>query len=742
MSENTGSFTLPGEAGYEELTLRLAKRWGADVIRDSDGTKLSDEIVSAGYGIYSTVCIIRDHNAWAREHMDMLQQTFLMTPPAMSDESSRHGRTWDGRLTVSLLEAFFEGQFTVNDSEESLRYWQVFDRTADQEICREDWTYCRDSGTVIIRNVHPYHAYTVNFLAYRIWEEISMYNHVTNGWDKDHLMPVDPRSGEAQEYFYGWLRQWCEDNPDTTVVRFTSLFYNFVWIWGADARKRNLFTDWGSYDFTVSPQAFSEFEEEYGYALTSEDFINKGRFHAAHMEPTKRQLDYIAFTNQFVVRFGKKLVELVHSYKKHAYLFFDDSWVGTEPYLPSFQEFGFDGIIKCIFSGYEVRLCAGVDVPVHEVRLHPYLFPVGLGGAPTFSEGGNPGRDARRYWNNARRALLRCRIDRIGLGGYLHLVEQYPDFVEFIGQAAEEFRSLKSLHEQGKAARIGLRVAVLTAWGKMRSWTLSGHFHETYRHDLIHVNEALAGLPIDVDYLCFDDVASGKLRDYDVVINAGAAKSAWSGGSRWSDLAVVEALTGWVADGGTLIGINQPSMDGEGISSFRLVQVLGVDQDTGAWSCHGRYLYEKDKELEKILKKGINGELHSCCPVEGIYLTDSETRVVSDIVEKNPIGEDICTPTLTIHDLGKGKGIYLSHFSYSLQDARLLLNMMLYGSGMNTDQELLTDNAWCECAYFCESRTLVVMNLSEELQKTTVCVNGTRHSFSLKPGELILKPEV
>ena len=46
-----GGFTLPGEAGYERLTLELAKKWGADVIRDSDGTKLSPEIVEAGYSI-------------------------------------------------------------------------------------------------------------------------------------------------------------------------------------------------------------------------------------------------------------------------------------------------------------------------------------------------------------------------------------------------------------------------------------------------------------------------------------------------------------------------------------------------------------------------------------------------------------------------------------------------------------------------------------------------------------------
>ncbi len=77
MSETEkGSFTLPGESGYEELTLQLAKRWGADMIRDSDGTVLSDELINAGYGIYSTICLIRDHNQWANAHPQQLQQTF------------------------------------------------------------------------------------------------------------------------------------------------------------------------------------------------------------------------------------------------------------------------------------------------------------------------------------------------------------------------------------------------------------------------------------------------------------------------------------------------------------------------------------------------------------------------------------------------------------------------------------------------------------------------------------------
>ena len=57
MGKTKGGFTLPGESGYEKLTLEMAEKWGADVIRDSDGTELSPEIINAGYGIYSTICI-------------------------------------------------------------------------------------------------------------------------------------------------------------------------------------------------------------------------------------------------------------------------------------------------------------------------------------------------------------------------------------------------------------------------------------------------------------------------------------------------------------------------------------------------------------------------------------------------------------------------------------------------------------------------------------------------------------
>ena len=124
----------------------------------------------------------------------------------------------------------------------------------------------------------------------------------------------------------------------------------------------------------MSEQALADFAAEYGYELTAEDFINKGNFQVTHQPPTAHKRDYMAFTQRFVASYGRTLVDLVHQYGKKAYVFYDDSWIGVEPYGPYFPSIGFDGIIKCVFSGYEVRMCSGVPAQVHELRLHPYLF--------------------------------------------------------------------------------------------------------------------------------------------------------------------------------------------------------------------------------------------------------------------------------------------------------------------------------------------------------------------------------
>lgn len=698
MSEQKGGFTLPGEAGFEKLTLELAQKWGADVIRDSDGTVLSDEITNAGYGIYSTICIIRDHNEWAKKNLDKLQQTFLMTNPKVAESDT---------IEIELMTDFFAEQFRVNDSAEAMKYWQVYDRTTDTLVAADKWSYDAEKGTVTVKGIVAWHSYTVSFMAYRIWEEISMYNHTTNNWDKEHLMQIDPVYPETQAYLKDWMENWCKTHPATTVVRFTSMFYNFVWIWGSSERNRNLYSDWASYDFTVSPRALDNFEKKYGYALTAEDFINQGKLHVTHMPGNKKKMDWISFINRFVIDFGKELIDIVHSYGKKAYVFYDDSWVGVEPYKPEFKEFGFDGLIKCVFSGYEVRLCSGADVETHELRLHPYLFPVGLGGAPTFMEGGNPTLDAKKYWISVRRALLRTPIDRIGLGGYLHLVQDFPDFVDYIAKISDEFRTLKELHKAGKPYCCKTKVAVLHSWGSMRSWSLSGHFHETFMHDLIHINEALSGLPLEVSFINFEDVKNGALNKVDVVINAGAAGSAWSGADAWKDEAVIETLTKWVHEGGTFIGVKEPSAVAGYDSFFRMAPVLGVDEDVIDRVCHGQWSFDVDEaEASKYFTKNSYVNRGVKC-----HLTDGKATVLA-AKDNNPL--------VTINTFGKGKGIYLSSFEVNNANTRLLLNLILASGKEDSNEYYLTDNEQMECAYYPESKTLVVINNSDTTQTTTI----------------------
>ena len=115
--------------------------------------------------------------------MDKLQQNFLMSEPVMAESDT---------VVISPLKGYFTQQFKLNKSEEALAYWQVFDRTTGEEI--KNWSFDSEAETVTITGAAPWHSYTVNFLAVRLWEEISMYNHITNDWgDKEHLMAVDPR---------------------------------------------------------------------------------------------------------------------------------------------------------------------------------------------------------------------------------------------------------------------------------------------------------------------------------------------------------------------------------------------------------------------------------------------------------------------------------------------------------------------------------------------------------------------
>ncbi len=717
MTMNKGDFTLPGEAGYEDLTLKLADKWGADAIRDSDGTVLSDKIISTDYNIYSTICLVRADNEWAKANRDKLQQNYLMSDPVVAESD---------KVEIDLLKGFFTEQFEVNANDDPKKWWQVFDRTTGEEVPEDQWAFDPDKGTVTISKVKRWHKYTVNFLAYRIWEGISMYNHTTNNWgDREHQMPVDPIYPETQKFMLEFLQKWLDEHPKTKIVRFTSMFYNFAWFWGDPSIQRFRYADWGSYEMTVSPLAMRLFAEAKGYEMASEDFVNNGSYCTSHNVPSERLLDWMDFMNQFVVDFGRKCIDLIHAAGKVAYMFYDDHWVGTEPYGERFKDFGFDGLIKCVFNAFEARLCAGVKgVGTKELRLHPYLFPTGLKGEPTFMKGGDPALDAKRFWVNIRRGLLREPIDRIGLGGYLHLVENFPDFVDTVEQIGREFRTIKQFHADGGPYTAPLKVAVLTAWGKWRSWVYVGHF--IHGMELYEITESLAGLPVEVSFISFSDILNNGIPgDVDVIINAGRVGNAWSGGEHWRNEKVIETITKWVAGGGGFIGVGEPSACRYSSQYFQLSHLLGLDREIGL-TMSGIKLDCKVSDKDKFILEDKVSDIDFGKDIDNVYVLGKDVMVLS---EKDG------SVKIAVNNFGKGKSVYLSGFKFEPQNTRLLCRSLFWAAGKQGDFRPWTcSNINTDCAYYPNTRKLVVVSSSDETEKTKVInADGKSVDVSLEP---------
>ncbi len=713
-----GGFTLPGEAGYEELTLQLARRWGADVIRDSDGTQLSEAITTSGYDIYSTLCLIRADNEWAKTHPDKLQQCCMMSRPVTAFGPS---------LTIELLKGYFRQQFRVNADDDPKEWWQVFDRTTGKEVPVGDWTFDERSQSVTVRGTRKWHAYTVNFFSYRIWEEISMYNHLTNDWGaREHLMPIEPMHPEVQERILAHLEKWLQERPHTRVVRLTSLFYNFWWFWGDPESQRFIVNDWGSYEFSVNPYAIRRFEQRYGYRPSSEDFVNAGLYNNSYKVPSRKYRDWMDFINSFVIGFGRRCVERIHAHGKQAFVFYNDHWIGLEPWGERFKELGLDGIIDGIFSGFETRKVSGTPhVAVRELRLHPYLFPTGVNGAPSFLPGGDPTLECRTYWLDIRRALLREPVDRIGFGGYLHLVANHPDFIAYVERLAGEFRLLRSLHQGDAPYTADLKIALLTAWGRQRAWGCCGHFnHGNFYNEVM---ESVSGLPLQVEFIGFEDLlADGVPRGIDVVINAGSAVDAWSGGEHWRDARIVEALCQHVHGGGGLIGVGEPSACRHSSQYFQLAQLLGVDRELGLTRAFQRPEVAPAQGAHFILED-VRGELDlGPNEVDRIYLVDRETTVLAARGR---------SPRLTTRAFGSGRTVYLSGYRHDAVNTRLLHRAIFFAAQQEAQfAAYACSNLRTECAYYPRHGKLVVVNNGAEPEQTRVALaSGRSVAVSLEP---------
>ena len=739
---STGRFTLPSEENFAEKTKELAELWGADAIRNSDGTHLDESVLALGKKIYSAYFPTRAHNEWITLHMDETPQVYLLTGRVLAEADI---------VDVPLMDGFFEEQLKPNRDADPHKYWEVVDRTTNEVVDASLWTLDEDTDTVHVSGAAPMHEYTVSFLAYIIWDPVEMYNHLTNGWgDKEHEIPFDIYHPATRKFVFDTFEQWLKDNPQVDVVRFTTFFYQFTLLF--DQKQREKVVDWFGCACTVSPAALDDFEKEYGYRLRPEDFVNEGSYNSAWRVPRKPQRDWIDFLSHFVRANVKKLASLSHEAGKEAMMFLGDQWIGTEPYKDGFEDLGLDAVVGSIGDGTTTRMIADIPgVKYTEGRFLPYFFP------DTFYEGNDPSIEGLDNWRKARRAILRSPISRMGYGGYLSLAAKFPKFVDTVTHIADEFRDIHD-RTDGVAAEGELNVAILNSWGKMRSWmayTVAHALPNKQTYSYYGILESLSGMRVNVRFISFDDVLEhGVADDIDVIINGGPVDTAFTGGDVWKNPKLTETLRAWVRGGGAFVGVGEPSSLARFQAGrfFQLADVLGVDEERYQTLSVDKYFPAVTPEhfitadvhlgegvLQGFLDAGYRKPLSGCGGGQAIGELGG-IDFGEPIADTFPVSEDVTLlradggqVQLAVNEYGKGRGVYVSGLPYSAANARLLERALFWASH-NEDKYTAysSTNPECEVAVFPDAGQYCVINNTDRPQSTDVALpDGSVEHFDL-----------
>lgn len=717
----TGSVTLPAEKGEEAMCVELARRWGADAIRDSDGTELSPEMLEMGLDVYSTICLVRADQVYPRRHFDHLPQKFLMSKPVTAA-----GRT----VSIDLMEAYHPEKYVVDTRHPPRRYWEVIDRTTGRVVPAARWSYNRRAGRVVVRGAEPYHVYTASFLVYIVWDTTSMYNHQINKWKKPHVIGVDPYHPACWDHLMGYYDRWLKDHARTDVVRLTTLAYHFCVDSGPGEDPNDLFRDWTGYQDTVSVQALEDFAKEFGYRLRAEDFVDAGFYNHTSRVPSKAYLDWMKFIHRFVVKFGKALVDKAHAAGKKTGIFWGDHWVGVEPYSPGFQKMGVDIHIGAAEDGVALRRVSDAPGPQQkELRLYPYFFP------DVFRPGGKPTEESLGNWVKIRRALLRKPIDRIGYGGYLSLALKFPDFVEHVGWLCEDFRRFQVNARGGESLKAPVKVVMLNAWGALRAWINSFGPPQKFlikRPDVIliagtNLQECLAGLPVEIQWMSLAEVEKNGLpADADVVINDGDPDTAWSGGHWWANPKVAAEVRRFVAAGGGFIGCRGPTAHGHGGRFFQLADVMGVEREMGV-TVQTAALRPAVAKRHFIAPDGADPAAFGT-PESFVFMQDPGAQLIAA-----RDGHVMCAA----NEYGRGRSVFFAGLPFSFENARLLHRAIFWAARREADlQRWFSANPLTDTAYYPKSRAWVVVNHDGQAQRTTVYDGkGRPRRVTLKPYE-------
>ena len=716
MSErkSVGRVTIPTDLDVVPETLEIMKRWGADAIRDCDGTDFPKELQEQDAKIYSTYYTTRKDNAWAKANPDEVQQCYIMTG---------FNTAAGGELRIKLMKGVSPDLMQVNTRDDIKRWWEVMDRTEGSIVPADCWNYDENSGCMVIPQAKPFHDYTVAFLAYLIWDPVHMYNAVTNNWQNfERQITFDVRQPKTHKYTMERLRRFIAEHPYVNVIRYTTFFHQFTLVF--DELRREKYVDWYGYSASVSPYILEQFEKEVGYKFRPEYIVDQGYYNNQYRIPSKEFKDFQAFQRREVAKLAKEMVDITHELGREAMMFLGDHWIGTEPFMEEFKSIGLDAVVGSVGNGSTLRLISDIPgVKYTEGRFLPYFFP------DTFHEGGDPVKEAKENWVTARRAILRKPIDRIGYGGYLKLAVQFPEFIDYVESVCNEFRELYE-NIKGTTPYCIKTVAVLNSWGKARSWGCHMVHHALYQkqnYSYAGVIEALSGAPFDVKFISFDDIRKdpGLLDSIDVLVNVGDGDTAHSGGAEWEDAVVSSAVKAFVHRGGGFIGVGEPSGHQYQGRYLQLANVLGVEKETGFTLGYDKYNWEQHPE--HFILSDCKGEVDFGEGKKSIYALEGTDILVQREKEVQ----------MAVNAFGSGRSVYISGLPYSFENSRILYRAILWSAhGEELLHKWFSTNYNVEVHAFVKNGKYCVVNNTYEPQDTTVYTDGGSFPLQLEANEI------
>ena len=710
-----GRVTIPTDMDIVPETIEILKKWGADAIRDCDGTDFPQELKDADAKIYSTYYTTRKDNEWAKANPDEVQQCYIMTAFYTAT---------DDTLSIPLMKGISDELIKVNTRDDVKRWWEVVDRTTSEVFPSENWFYDENTGCVILENPSKFHEYTVSFLAYLIWDPVHMYNAVTNSWTNfAHQITFDVRQPKTKEFTMKRLRKFIDEHPYVDVLRYTTFFHQFTLIF--DELKREKYVDWYGYSASVSPYILEQFEKEVGYKFRPEYIIDQGYYNNQYRVPSKEFKDFQAFQRREVAKLVREMADITHEAGKEAMMFLGDHWIGTEPFMEEFKSCNLDAVVGSVGNGSTLRLISDIPgVKYTEGRFLPYFFP------DTFYEGGDPVKEAKENWVTARRAILRKPVDRIGYGGYLKLALKFPAFIDYVEDVCNEFRELYK-NIKGTTPYCIKKVAVLNCWGKMRAWGCHMVHHALYQkqnYSYAGIIETLSGAPFDVVFISFDDILNDRniLKDIDVIINVGDADTAHTGGIYWENPAIVEAVREFVYNGGGFIGIGEPSGHQYQGHFLQLASVLGVEKETGFTLNYDKYNWDENPDhfiLKDCTKPVDFGE-----GKKSIYALENTDIIIQRDKEVQ----------MAVNSFGKGRSVYISGLPYSFENSRILYRAIMWSaSSENELKKWFSANFNVEVHAFVKNGKYCVVNNTYEPQDTVIYTdNGNSFSEHLESNEI------